>query len=492
MEKEVFSPMAIDALGEMMNISLGSSATAVSNMLDHRVDITTPTVSVVDVKEFSLGNLEPAIGVEIKYVEGLEGSNIMLLKRSDIKIIVDILMGMETADEDFELNELTISCVCEVMNQMMGSAATAMSDFLGFRVDISTPQSFELDDLDQFKRDHLPQGADQVVVVRFFLKIENALESEFMNVMSVGLAKELVRNLGLEDEITVSSSGDHPAAAPTAAPEPERDLNRKMSQEEIEAMLAGGMPAAPQPEPEPERDSNRKMSQEEIEAMLAGGTPAAPAPAPSGGDKKMSQEEIERMMAGMNSESSPAPTSPPQQPAAPQQPAGAPAAQMGQPGQMPMMPYPPMPGSDGQMPNGYMGYPPMYYPPYPYPYPPQPQPEQAKPEPKVIATKPVHMEPMDPVAQLGKEQAQNLDLIMEVPLQVTVEIGRARRKVQDILEFAKGSLVVLDKLAGDQVDLFVNGKCIARGEVVVIEDNFGVRITEIVQTPGIEMLATGK
>ena len=103
MQKEIFSPMAIDALGEMMNISLGSSATAVSNMLDHRVDITTPTVSVVEVKSFSLGNLEPAIGVEIKYVEGLEGSNIMLLKRSDIKVIVDILMGMETPDEEFEL-----------------------------------------------------------------------------------------------------------------------------------------------------------------------------------------------------------------------------------------------------------------------------------------------------------------------------------------------------------------------------------------------------
>ena len=134
----------------------------------------------------------------------------------------------------------------------------------------------------------------------------------------------------------------------------------------------------------------------------------------------------------------------------------------------------------------------MFYPPYPYPYPPQPEPQRPAPEPKVIATQPVHMEQMDPSERLGKEQAQNLDLIMEVPLQVSVEIGRARRKVQDILEFAKGSLVVLDKLAGDQVDLFVNGKCIAKGEVVVIEDNFGVRITEIVQTPGIEMLATGK
>ena len=510
MEKEMFSPMAIDALGEMMNISLGSSATAVSNMLDHRVDITTPTVSVVDVKDFSLGNLEPAIGVEIKYVEGLEGSNIMLLKRSDIKVIVDILMGMETADEDFELNELTISCVCEVMNQMMGSAATAMSDFLGFRVDISTPQSFELDNLDRFKQDHLPQGADQIVVVRFFLRIENALESEFMNVMSVTLAKELLKSLGLESEVTggVPDAQPAPAPAPAAAPESSGGGDHKMSQAEIEAMLAGmNSEPAPAPAPEPSGGGDHKMSQAEIEAMLAGmNSEPAPTPAPEpepsgGGDRKMSQAEIEAMLAGMNSEPEPAPApapapAPQSAPAAqaPQQP--APAAQMGQPGQTPP-PYPPypMPGMDGQMQGGYMGYPPMYYPPYPYPYPPQ-QPEgtvqKAPPEPKVIATKPVCMEEMDPMERLGREQAQNLDLIMEVPLQVTVEIGRARRKVQDILEFAKGSLVVLDKLAGDQVDLFVNGKCIARGEVVVIEDNFGVRITEIVQTPAIEMLASNR
>lgn len=513
MEKEMFSPMAIDALGEMMNISLGSSATAVSNMLDHRVDITTPTVSVVDVKDFSLGNLEPAIGVEIKYVEGLEGSNIMLLKRSDIKVIVDILMGMETADEDFELNELTISCVCEVMNQMMGSAATAMSDFLGFRVDISTPQSFELDNLDQFKLDHLPPNADQVVVVRFFLKIEDALESEFMNVMSVALAKELLKSLGLEDEVSASVPDGQPLPESAPAPEASGGSDKKMSQEDIEKMLAGmGGGGEPEPAPAPAAEpsgGDRKMSQEDIERMLAGmGGGEAPAPEPGpapapaaepSGSRKMSQEEIEAMLAGGGAQPAPAPAAqpapPPVQQAVPQpqpQPA-APAAQMGQPGQVPPYPYPPMPGPDGQMQGGYMGYPPMYYPPYPYPYPfQQEQPQKPAPEPKVIATKPVHMEEMDPLERLGKEQAQNLDLIMEVPLQVTVEIGRARRKVQDILEFAKGSLVVLDKLAGDQVDLFVNGKCIARGEVVVIEDNFGVRITEIIQTPAIEMLATGK
>lgn len=447
MEKDLFSPMDVDALGEMMNISLGSSATAVSNMLGQRVDITTPTVSVIKTKDFSLGNLEPAIGVEIRYVAGLEGSNIMLLKRSDIKVIVDLLMGMETSDEEFELNDLTISAVCELMNQMMGAASTALSDFFGFSVNISTPQPFQLDDLDQFKRDHFPQNADTVVVVRFALKIEGVLESEFMNVMSVNLAKELLKGLGLGD----TSEEPAPAAAPAPQPAPaaEASSGGVLSQDQIEKMLQGGGDAQPQAAPAPAPQS----------------APAAAAPA--GG--VLSQEEIEKMLQGGGAA----------QPQAPGMPA-QPAAGAAMPQQMPPMQGMPMQGQPAA--NGQMGYPPMYYPPYPYPM----APMAGYPDPKVINTQPVEMPPMDLGEQLGKEQAQNLDLIMEVPLQVTVEIGRARQKVQDILEFSKGSLVVLDKLAGDQVDLFVNGKCIARGDVVVIDDNFGVRITEIVQNSGIE------
>ncbi len=459
MEKELFSPMELDALGEMMNISLGSSATAVSNLLDHRVDITTPTVTVVPVQDFTIGPLEPAMGVEIKYVEGLDGSNIMLLKRSDIRAIVDILMGMETPDEEFELNELTISAVCEVMNQMMGSAATAMSDFLGFQVDISTPQPFELEGLEEFKLNHLPSSMGTVVVVGFSLKIEGAVESEFMNVMSIGLAKELLKQLGLGDD-------EEAAAPPPPPPAP---------------------PPAPAPDPEPSGGSSRMMSQDEIERMLAGGGDSAPAPAPApepagGGSRMMSQDEIERMLAGGgDSAPAPAPAPAPQPQAAPQpipQPVPQPAGT-----QPPAAPPYAAPGAEGM---AYPGYP---YPPYPYPpypYPPQAAPAATvAPEPKVIATKPVTMEEMESIEGLGKEQAQNLDLIMEVPLQVTVEIGRTERKVQDILEFSKGSLVVLDKLAGDQVDLFVNGKCVARGDVVVIDDNFGLRITEIVQKPSL-------
>ena len=387
MSQNIFNSMELDAIGELMNISLGSSATAVSNMLDHRVDITTPTVGVVTVEDFSLGDLEPAIGIEIKYVSGLEGSNIMLLKRNDVKVIVDILMGSETPDEEFELNELTVSAVCEVMNQMMGAASTALSDFLGYPVNISTPQSFALDDLDTFKKEHFPPSDGNLVVVRFMLGIENILQSEFVNVMSVDLARDLLAGF----EMNFGS----PAGAAAAAPEP-----------------------APAPTPQP----------------------AAAAPAASGGGAPLSQEEIERMMGGGGA------TAPTSEPAAAQQPMM----------QQPMMQQPTMQQPMMQ----------------------QPMMQQ---EPRLITARQAQLPALDVEDRLGKEQADNLEMIMSVPLEVSVEIGRTRRKVEDILSFTKGSLVVLDKLAGDQVDLFVNGLCVARGDVVVIDDNFGVRITEVLK-----------
>ena len=413
MEDTIFSPMVIDAIGEIMNISLGSSATAASNMLDHRVDITTPRVSVINAEDFTLGKIEPAVGVEIKYVCGLEGSNIMLLKRSDVRAITDILLMTETPDEEFELNELSISAVCEVMNQMMGSSATALSDLLGRMVNISTPESFELDDLDKVKEEHFPVTHGPVVVVRFNLTIDDVLDSEFMNVMSVELGKELIAGFGLDAE------------------------------------------AEPAPEPAPA---------------------AAPAPAPAGGGAAMSQEEIERMMAAGAPAAAPAP-------------AGVPAAPAAAPPGMPPA---------GEMPAAYPGYPPYGQMPaqgqYPYPYPPYPMyPPQpaAPPDPKVINAQPNRMRELSSETQLNQEQKDNLDLILSVSLEVAVEIGRTRRKIQDILSFSKGSLVVLDKLAGDQVDLLVNGQCVAKGDVVVIDDNFGIRITEILQKPDINVLTQG-
>ena len=437
MKQNIFSPMEIDAIGEIMNISLGSSATAVSNMLDHRVDITTPSVSVVPIEEFTLGELEPAIGIEIKYVSGLEGSNIMLLKRHDVKTIVEILMGTEISDEEFEFNDLTISAVCEVMNQMMGAASTALSDFLGRSVNISTPQSFTLDDLDQFEREHFQYDSGMVVVAKFMLSIENVLKSEFVNVMSVDLARELIAGFGVD-----LSDGEGKGAKSEEEVKPEPSTGgAKLSQEEIERLMSGGAPSAPPPA----SSGSGKLSQEEIERLMSGGAPSAPPPA-SSGSGKLSQEEIEQLMSGMAP--SAAQAAPPRQPE-PQQSSARPYEAAGQ-----YMPAPP----------AYAG------------------------EPRVINTKPVQLPPLDVADKIGQEQAQNLELIMSVPLEVSVEIGRTRRKVEDILTYSKGSLVVLDKLAGDQVDLFVNGLCVARGDVVVIDDNFGIRITEVLKRPELSEL----
>ena len=435
MDQNVFNPMQLDAIGEVMNISLGSSATAVSNMLDHRVDITTPAVTVVPVEEFSLGDLEPAIGIEIKYVSGLEGSNIMLLKRDDVKVIVDMMMGMETPDEEFELSELAISAVCELMNQMMGAASTALSAFLGRSVNISTPTSFTLENLEKFKDELFKQGSSPLVVVRFMLGIESVLKSEFVNVMSVELARELLAGFGMGLENMGPDDADLPSASEPAS-EPS---GGKLSQEEIERLMGGGASApAPAPASEP---SSGKLNQEEIERLMGGGA-SAPVPAPA-----------------------PAYAPPPQQPVYPQ----------------------PDPMAAQQAVYQQQAY---QQPVYQQPVYQQPVYQQSAP--KLVNAQPFPMPALDVADKIGQEQAQNLELIMSVPLEVSVEIGRTRRKVEDILTFSKGSLVVLDKLAGDQVDLFVNGMCVARGDVVVIDDNFGIRITEVLKKPGLQELVQSK
>lgn len=413
MEQKIFNSMELDAIGEMMNISLGSSATAVSNMLNHRVDITTPTVSVVSIEDFTLGDLEPAIAVEIKYVSGLDGSNIMLLKRGDVKTIVDILMGTETPDEEFQLDELTVSAVCEVMNQMMGAASTALSDFLGILVNISTPESYTLDDLDEFKRNHFHSECGMLVVVRFKLGIEDVLESEFVNVMSIELTRELLKGFGL----TGGSDSKEPEPAQPAAPAPQ--------------------PAAPETAA-PTMDQG--MIDQLMNPQAAAPQPAAPQPAaPQAAAPKLDQSMIDQLMN-------------------PQ--AAQPAPQQA-PVQQPMQPMPMQQ--------------PAYYP--------QQQPVYYQQQPNLIQTNPVNLPTFDLSERLGEEQAQNLEMIMSVPLQVSVEIGRTTQKVDEILSYSKGTLVVLDKLAGDQVDVFVNGLCVAHGDVVVIDDNFGVRITEVVHQP---------
>ena len=420
MSSEILSALEIDAIGEILNISLGSSATAISNLLGTRVDITTPVVKVVTKEEFEMGRIEPAVGVEITYVAGLEGSNVMLLKRHDVKVIVEMMMGFEVSDEDFVLDEINISAVCEVMNQMMGASATALSEFFGKMVNISTPVSFELKNEQEFVEKYFTDNSPWVVV-SFILKIADKLESEFFNVMPMNLAKSLVKGFLPEDYDAAPAPEPAPAPAPTPAPAP-ASSGGVLSQEEIERLLSGG--AAEEPTPAP--------------------APAAPAPAPAA-----------------------APVQPAPVPAAPAAPAAAApvqAAASPEVAQMMQMQMQMMQQMMQQMMTMQQ----------------QPQ-KKEPPAPKTINVQPTVQKNLHQETVLDDEQEENMELIMGVPLDISVEIGRTQKRVKDILEFTKGSLIVLDKLAGEQVDLFVNGRCIAKGDVVVVEDNFGIRITEIMK-----------
>ena len=472
MVSECFSKLEIDAIGEILNISLGASATAVSTMLNARVDITTPIVNVVSKEEFEMDKVEPAVGVEITYVAGLEGENVMLLKRHDVKVIVEMLMGMEMPDEEFELNEINISAVCEVMNQMMGASSTALSEFLGKMVNISTPISFEVKNeqefIDKYFTDEYPK-----VVVGFTLKIADKLESEFFNVMPIELAKGLVRGFLPDDQI-IEVNKNTLAEKKPAASAPESSSGGTLSQEEIEKLLAGGgeeSAAAPAQTPQPaasalESSSGGTLSQEEIEKLLAGGgeesaaalaqTPQPAAPAP---------QSVQPAAAPVQTAQPAASAPQPVQPAAQMQP-------------MPVM-NPDMSMMQMQMMQQMMQQMQTMQ---------QAMQDQMKekrkaPEPKMIHVQPATQTNLKPDTEivLEGEQEENMELILGVPLEISVEIGRTRRCVKDILDFTKGSLVVLDKLAGEQVDLYVNGQCIAKGDVVVVEDNFGIRISEIMK-----------
>ncbi len=452
MGASIFNEMELDAIGEIMNISLGASATAVSTMLGTTVNITTPVVSVLTRDEFEFRRLEPAIGVEIDYVEGLDGKNIMMFRREDVGIIVGTMLGEEPPYGDMELDELHISAICEVMNQMMGASATALSEFLGTIVNISTPKSFDIGEPDDFKVKYFPER-DGMVVVRFRLEIEGKLNSEFMNIMSTALTKRLLEPFAesfAQAEAASVQSEPEPAPAPAAS-----SGGGTMSQEEINAMLAGASSSAPAAEAPTASSGGGTMSQEEINAMLAGTSPSAPAAAPAAEP----------------------------QPAAPGMPGMPSAAGMGQGGQ-PYYPYPPM-GADPMMLQLFTQ---MQ----------QTQMQMMEMMKSVSAPSPAAQQPsaqssggttiIRPMAapsirdesEEGEEDKTNQEMLMKVPLEISVEIGRTKRLVRDILEFTQGTLVVLDKMAGEQVDLFVNGQCIAKGDIVVVEDNFGIRITEIV------------
>ena len=379
-----FSTYEIDAVGEILNISMGAAATAVSELLNAKVWITTPQVSVAKVADLNYTRLEPAICVKIVYVAGITGVNMMVLKQDDVQMILNQLMGNPLViSPDFEFDELNISAVSEVMNQMMGASATALSDLLGTSVDISTPTPYIIEKTNFCELSEL-SPEETIVAVTFNLNVDGVMNSEFMSIMSVELAKT----------------------------------------------LSGKMIESFQPDPEPEPEPAPAPA------------PAAPVAAPA---------------------AAPAPAAPM---------AAAPAAMP------PQQMYQAPPQQMAYPPQGAYGYPPQYaaYGAYPPPVPP-------------VNIQNAQLHQFDNVDfGLPTDQQDNLKLLMGVPLEISVEIGTAKRKVKDILDFTQGTIIELERQAGAPVDVVVNGNLIARGDVVVIDDNFAVRITEIVKSKFMDSL----
>ncbi|OQP07991.1 flagellar motor switch phosphatase FliY [Geobacillus sp. 46C-IIa] len=347
---DIFTPLEQDALGEVGNISFGSSATALSMLLNQKVEITTPSVSVIERTSVADEFPQPYVAIQVNYTEGFLGTNLLVIRQQDAAIIADLMLGGDGTAADSSLGEIQLSAVQEAMNQMMGSAATSMSTVFGKRVDISPPTLHLLDLAEGKGLEYLPDE-DLFIKVSFRLKIGALIDSNIMQLLPIDFAKELVAHL-------LGS----PAEAAGAVESQENKL---------EPSPAG---AAPLEEPQP-----------------------APAYAPAA-------SRFTNEVTGRSKEET---------------------------------------GMDAR---------------------------------HIQAADFAELD--DP--PLAATEARNLELLFDVPLQVTVELGRTRRSVQEILQLSAGSIIELDKLAGEPVDIFVNNKLIAKGEVVVIDENFGVRITDIV------------
>lgn len=340
-KEEHLDSMESDALGEIGNISFGNSATALSTLLQQKVEITTPVVSEVRIEALRERYPTPHVALRVGYTEGIQGENVLVLTREDAAIISDLMLGGTGENVDPEsLDEIRLSAVQEAMNQMMGAAATSLSTVFSKKIDISPPLVEVFDATkNQTIIDRLELW-ETMVLIEFNLKVGTLIDSTIVQIAPIQFGKQLV------DEL-MKATGEA-----QAAPEPVK-----------------AQPQAEAPKPQPQA---RQQAQ-----------PVAP------------------------------------------------------------------------------------------------QPSKQKSMPEVAVSQAEFMPLQSPASQ--EATPANLGLLYDVPLNVTVELGRTKKSVREVLELSQGSIIELDKLAGEPVDIYVNQQRIARGEVVVIEENFGVRVTEIIQ-----------
>lgn len=330
-----------DSLGEIGNISMGTAATTLFTLLNKKVQITTPRVSVTTLKEMSEGFTTPSVLVKVTYKNGIVGDNFLLLKESDVMIITDLMMGGDGTNVSGEVTDMHLSAISEAMNQMIGSSSTSLSEMLGFMIDITPPEAYlETLSATDFSKYGVEDSAD-VVKISFDMIIGDIINSEIMQILPLALAKDMVSKMMSGQ--SVDPVNPVPSPKPMANPEP------------VESKPAAAPPPAPAPKKAPPRKEQPPVNVAPVEF-----------------------ENLDENAAG------------------------------------------------------------MYY--------------------------------------------NDISLIENVPLEITVELGKTGKRINEILEFGIGTVVELDKLVGEHLDVLANGKRIAKGEVVVVDENYGIRITEILPT----------
>ncbi|MGI9539612.1 MAG: flagellar motor switch phosphatase FliY, partial [Miltoncostaeaceae bacterium] len=207
----------VDALGEVGNICMASAATSMSELLGHPVNITAPRVFGKTADILRTEHPSPTTFVNIGFTDGIEGSSALMISIRDASIVADLMMG-GAGEPAEELNEMHSSAVAEAMNQMMGSASSAMAELVGRRVDISAPEVevLDLDAADSPLEGELFEGV--FVQVAFTMTVGDLLETQIMQIMQPRFARELVASLLQQ----APAAEPKPEEASSAAPEPAR------------------------------------------------------------------------------------------------------------------------------------------------------------------------------------------------------------------------------------------------------------------------------
>ena len=376
--KELLTESEKDAIGEVANISMGTSATTLYSLVNRKVNITTPVVTLATWDNVVADYEKPCVFIQIQYKVGLDGTNILVLREHDVKVITDLMMGGDGTNTEGELGELHLSAISEAMNQMMGSSATSLSSMLGRMIDISPPIASLVDLADLMDADDIaPFLSGTFVKISFRMQIDDFVDSTIMQLYPIDFAKSLYDHF-------INTQGA-PEASPAPAAEP----------------VTNNATAPPV-----------MQNSQPTETPQAG--------MPQMGMPQMGMPQMGTPQMGM--------------------------PQMGMP-QM-GMPQMGMPMQQAPMNN--------------------------------VNIQPALFQNFSNDINMMQSQ-ENIDLIKDVPLEVTVELGRTHKSISEILDFAPGTIIELDKIAGEPIDVLVNGKYVAKGEVVVIEESFGVRVTEIIK-----------